>query len=77
MNEYMCRNFVAQQIISDMSLTRLHRRLGASGDFHSGNAKSNMIEDEGSSNYQNWLSKLVLVFFNLFVVLNLFQGVLR
>lgn len=28
MNEYLCRNFVADQILSDMSLTRIRRRLG-------------------------------------------------
>lgn len=70
MNEYLCRNFVAEQIVADMTLTRIKRRLGkqpegnGSGFHHPKpelalSLKNNLIEDEGSSSYKSWLSKQV------------------
>lgn len=62
MNEYMCRNFVAQQIVSEMSLTRLKRRLGTPMNNYKQSkinldVKNNLIDDEGSTNYKDWLTK--------------------
>lgn len=78
MNEYLCRNFVADQILSDMSMTRVRRRLGTAVALR--NAPSNnlpslgknkadtaslrnsLLLDEGSSNYKHWLQKYVIYF---------------
>lgn len=58
MNEYMCRNFVAQQIVSEMSLNKLERRMGASLNRKGViDIKSNLVDDEGSTNYKDWLTK--------------------
>lgn len=65
MNEYLCRSFVAEQIVSEMSLSRMQKRLGSAmlqekdGKLRSIKyAISNeLLQDEGSSAYKNWLSK--------------------
>lgn len=58
MNEYMCRNYIAEQIVDEMSLTRIRRRLG-NGDIANQEKLmgKRLLEDEGSSNYKNWLAK--------------------
>lgn len=55
MNEYLCRSYVAEQIVSDMTFTRMKRRMGTTKPDES--LKKELFEDEGSSNYKNWLSK--------------------
>lgn len=67
MNEYLCRNFIAEQIIEDMTVTRIKKRLGGTdknypnttiNPNHKGfSLRDNMIEDEGSSQYKSWLTK--------------------
>lgn len=57
MNEYLCRNFVAEQIIAEMSTPRIRKRLGTSEELSKNNVKENMMHDEGSKNYENWLQK--------------------
>ncbi|CAH1161117.1 unnamed protein product [Phyllotreta striolata] len=65
MNQYMCRNFLAEQIVSNMSiLTRVKRKMGhvTSGigesiTAPSLDAKEKLIFDEGSSGYKDWLTK--------------------
>ncbi|KAJ8924176.1 hypothetical protein NQ315_006967 [Exocentrus adspersus] len=69
MNEYLCRNFVAEQIVSDMTTSRIRRRMGhvTPGDedgipnkpsqFKPASTKNSLMSDEGSSNYKDWLSK--------------------
>lgn len=58
MNEYMCRNYIAEQIVDEMSLTRIRRRLGNGDIANQEKLMGNrLLEDEGSSNYKNWLAK--------------------
>ncbi|XP_050512971.1 uncharacterized protein LOC126888653 [Diabrotica virgifera virgifera] len=63
MNQYMCRSFVAEQIVANMSTSRVKRRMGhvTSGVGESSSPQTdiskNLIYDEGSSGYQDWLSK--------------------
>lgn len=80
MNEYLCRNFLADQILEEMIPTTYNRRVGRPAPFSaaakaisketgkSGRSrkprlsaasavKENLLEDEGSSNYKDWLSK--------------------
>lgn len=62
MNEYLCRNFVAHQIVSEMSLDKITKRMGThtNNDMHSKeliDVKNNLVDDEGSTNYKDWLSK--------------------
>lgn len=64
MNEYLCRSYVAEQIINDMTISRIKRRLGAGSVISNTskvqlNVKNDLLEDEGSSTYKNWLSKYV------------------
>lgn len=63
MNEYLCRNFVAQEIITEMSLDKISKRIGTHiNDVKSSKRttdinKNNLVDDEGSTNYKDWLSK--------------------
>ncbi|KAK5649377.1 hypothetical protein RI129_000406 [Pyrocoelia pectoralis] len=67
MNEYLCRNYISEQIISEMRSSRIRRRLGNPMEnqvrpavpFPANNLsiKNNLLEDEGSATYQDWLKK--------------------
>lgn len=64
MNEYMCRNYVAGQIVNEMSLSKIKsRRLGGANKTggQSGHVRlaagNNLLEDEGSKHYKDWLAK--------------------
>jgi hypothetical protein len=72
MNEYLCRNYVAKQILSDMGVTRADSRMGSPAgalkDSHrsySGRpkkvdltaVKESLLADQGSSHYKNWLAR--------------------
>ncbi|KAF5300442.1 hypothetical protein FQA39_LY02241 [Lamprigera yunnana] len=68
MHEYLCRSYVSEQIISEMKSSRIRRRLGnpiesipnqSAFTFpqNSSTLITNMLEDEGSVNYQEWLKK--------------------
>ncbi|CAH1374090.1 unnamed protein product [Tenebrio molitor] len=63
MNEYLCRNYVAEEIIGDMTLSRIKRRMGSNTHGIQTHAKdkvsvkNQLLQDEGSSNYKDWLSK--------------------
>ncbi|XP_059052821.1 uncharacterized protein LOC131847295 [Achroia grisella] len=68
MNEYHCRNYVAEQILEEMGKNVLQSRLGkpfatdikdtASIIKHSQDLRNNLIYDIGSANYQEWLTKV-------------------
>ncbi|CAH1994998.1 unnamed protein product [Acanthoscelides obtectus] len=67
MNQYLCRSYIADRIVSNMTLTRIKRRMGHSSgeqanftDVENKAAsliKNNLMNDEGSSGYQDWLLK--------------------
>lgn len=64
MNEYHCRNYVAEQILEEMGRTSLQDRLGkpfAVGKDtlirRSQDPRTNFMHDVGSANYQDWLAK--------------------
>lgn len=65
MNEYLCRSYVAEKIITEMTTTRMKRRIGlpANSSIKTGKAKNEfsvsnaLLEDEGSDNYKNWLAR--------------------
>lgn len=74
MNEYQCRNYIAEQILDDMGKNVLQNRVGKpfTNNIFSTNVltrrsqdiRNNFLYDAGSSNYQEWLAKYV---FKLFV----------
>lgn len=66
MNEYRCRNFLAEQILEEMGKPVLQSRLGMA--FNAGGTgiarrsqdpRANGLFDIGSANYQDWLAKYV------------------
>lgn len=68
MNEYLCRSYVADQILTDMSMSRIRRRLGQAisgrdiptkpqSKTEKPDIKDKLLFDEGSSNYKQWLKK--------------------
>lgn len=61
MNEYLCRNFVAEQIVSEMTLSKIQKRVGHELNGNSSKKKHvvghELLQDEGSSAYKDWLSK--------------------
>lgn len=69
MNEYLCRSYVAEEIINDMTLSRIKRRMGVNPPDANPNepsklfVKNTLLHDEGSSNYKDWLSKYQFVEF--------------
>ncbi|XP_050562326.1 uncharacterized protein LOC118268431 isoform X1 [Spodoptera frugiperda] len=65
MNEYHCRNYVADQILEEMGKSVLQNRLGKPFSEVKDNVlsrrqdiRSNVMFDVGSSNYQEWLAKV-------------------
>ncbi|KAK9754888.1 hypothetical protein QE152_g844 [Popillia japonica] len=56
-NEYLCRSFLAEEIVAEMSSPIIRKRLGLAEESSGSVTKENMIQDEGSRNYQNWLTK--------------------
>ncbi|XP_060801830.1 uncharacterized protein LOC106134638 [Amyelois transitella] len=67
MNEYHCRNYIAEQILEEMGKKVLQSRLGE--PFAAGGAdprvtrrnqdlRDNFMYDIGSANYQEWLTKV-------------------
>ncbi|CAH2071425.1 unnamed protein product, partial [Iphiclides podalirius] len=70
MNEYQCRNYVAEQILQEMGKSVMQSRLGKPYDVNSkdGSAisrsqdlRNNVMYDIGSANYQEWLSKVAAI----------------
>ncbi|XP_044757834.1 uncharacterized protein LOC123315988 [Coccinella septempunctata] len=66
MNEYLCRNYIAEQIVQDMSMSKINKRMGVIShgpgmntlqSTESKSTQTGLLEDEGSSNYKDWLSK--------------------
>ena len=67
MNEYLCRNYVAEQILNDMEPKIVQNRLGSPAETTSPPSKSSKIDlsavkesllaDQGSSHYKNWLAR--------------------
>ncbi|XP_063532794.1 uncharacterized protein LOC134743331 [Cydia strobilella] len=63
MNEYRCRNFLAEQILEEMGKPVLQSRLGTafgqnSLTRRSQDPRTNVLYDVGSANYQDWLAKV-------------------
>lgn len=58
MNEYLCRNFVADQILSDMSLTRIRRRLGTAASPRNRPPSANTINNIQPENKRNTLASV-------------------
>lgn len=59
MNEYLCRSFVAEQIVEKMTPSRVERRAGKPPPTE----PRPMLMDEGSSQYKNWLARSPSVFY--------------
>lgn len=68
MNEYQCRNYVAEQILEEMGKSIIQDRLGKPYSFNikdgiglarSTDLRNNVMHDIGSANYQEWLTKYV------------------
>ncbi|XP_071055701.1 uncharacterized protein [Onthophagus taurus] len=53
MNEYLCRNYLAEQIVQDMTIPTFSRR----SSTNPLNSKESLMIDEGSKSYKDWLSK--------------------
>ncbi|CAG9761616.1 unnamed protein product [Ceutorhynchus assimilis] len=53
MNQYKCRNYVANQIIAKMSKKTVQKRMSVDEKPK----PNNMLLDEGSTSYENWLQK--------------------
>lgn len=69
MNEYQCRNYVAEQILQEMGKPMIQSRLGKPYDINvrdggvpsrSQDLRNNIMYDIGSANYQEWLAKYAL-----------------
>ncbi|CAD0197509.1 unnamed protein product [Chrysodeixis includens] len=66
MNEYQCRNYIAEQILEEMGKNVLQDRLGkpfSDGKDNSGlirrqDMRNNVMFDVGSTNYHEWLAKV-------------------
>ncbi|CAB3238917.1 unnamed protein product [Arctia plantaginis] len=66
MNEYHCRNYIAEQILEDMGKSVKQNRIGKPfGDLQQSNefmprqdVRNNVMFDVGSANYQEWLAKV-------------------
>jgi hypothetical protein len=66
-NNFLCSKFIAEQILDDIQPARIKNRLGVAkltpetqfmANRSAGGAmKSNMLYDEGSYAYKNWLAK--------------------
>lgn len=62
-NNFLCSKFVAEQIVNDFKPFQLKNRLGLTPTQNTSNVndnekgKINMLFDEGSNQYQNWLKK--------------------
>ncbi|XP_023952922.2 uncharacterized protein LOC112056688 [Bicyclus anynana] len=71
MNEYQCRNYLAEQILGEMGKSVLQNRVGKPPrEGHEGfgnnlltrrtqDIRSNFMYDPGSMNYQEWLAKVM------------------
>ncbi|XP_045446968.1 uncharacterized protein LOC123655177 [Melitaea cinxia] len=69
MNEYQCRNYIAEQILDDMGKNVLQNRVGRpfTNNIFSTNVltrrsqdiRNNFLYDAGSSNYHEWLAKVM------------------
>ncbi|XP_075972065.1 uncharacterized protein LOC142973915 [Anticarsia gemmatalis] len=65
MNEYHCRNYIAEQILEEMGKGVLQNRLGKPFNDIKDNVltrrqdvRNNVMFDVGSANYQEWLAKV-------------------
>jgi hypothetical protein len=72
MNEYLCRSYVAEQILSDMGVVKADNRMGTPAAAPKDNErnhhgrpkkidlsalKESLLTDQGSSHYKNWLAR--------------------
>lgn len=64
MNEYQCRNYIAEQILEEMGKNVLQDRLGKpfsdgkeNGLMRKQDMRNNVMFDVGSANYHEWLAK--------------------
>ncbi|CAG9795194.1 unnamed protein product [Diatraea saccharalis] len=70
MNEYQCRNYVAEQILEDIGKDTIQNRVGIPLDTaipsnilikRSQDLRNNVLYDIGSANYQEWLNKIAAI----------------
>ncbi|XP_028178134.1 uncharacterized protein LOC114365699 [Ostrinia furnacalis] len=69
MNEYHCRNYVAEQILEEMGKSVVQSRVGKPFGFEdlgdvnrrSSDLRSSALFDIGSANYQEWLNKIAAI----------------
>ncbi|KAL0832696.1 hypothetical protein ABMA28_000881 [Loxostege sticticalis] len=70
MNEYHCRNYVAEQILEEMGKSVVQNRIGAPFEVEglhnaltrrSTDLRNNALYDIGSANYQEWLAKIAAI----------------
>jgi hypothetical protein len=72
MNEYLCRSYVAEQILSDIGVMTADNRMGSPADAPKVSERSHhlrpkkidvtavkesLLADQGSSHYKNWLAR--------------------
>ncbi|XP_060520319.1 uncharacterized protein LOC132698335 [Cylas formicarius] len=64
MNQYLCRSYLASQILAEMNLTGIKKRMGGRGTFEEvarpqepRAGRTDLLMDQGSSSYKNWLAK--------------------
>lgn len=65
MNEYHCRNYIAEQILEEIgknAVNRLGKPFEVDVSRRSSDLRNNGLYDIGSANYQEWLTKLVFFF---------------
>ncbi|XP_014284255.1 uncharacterized protein [Halyomorpha halys] len=60
MNEYMCRVYVADEILSEMGEGQLGR-LGTPATNHKNSDRDHLLSDQGSASYRDWLSRSTLM----------------
>ncbi|XP_050300185.1 uncharacterized protein LOC126738755 [Anthonomus grandis grandis] len=62
-NQYLCRNYVANQIVAEVSKKSFHKRMGEELGMDEPNIKeretlkNNMLTDQGLASYEDWLRK--------------------
>lgn len=77
-NEYLCRNFVADKILTQIQTPLISKRVGkpfqkTEGEHPSASkrksradlddVKEDLLSDPGSSNYRDWLTKYLFINF--------------
>lgn len=59
MNEYLCRNYLAKEIVDTVRNQTIDKRLGKPA-MNVRLVRESLLEDSGSARYKDWLSRYVL-----------------